>query len=82
MRVKNPNNSTTLSSHFWSEKEEGRGPSVKWKIWKQLYQPFIQCKKHADCAYKKNLIFYSTHFGLALIQEMKFLLIVLISQQD
>ena len=78
MRVKNPNNSTTLSSHFWSEKEEGRGPSVKWKIWKQPYQPL----EHADCAYKKNVILYSTHFGLALIQEMKFLLIVLISQQD
>ena len=29
MKVKNPKNSTTLSTHYWKEKEEGRDPNVK-----------------------------------------------------
>ena len=32
METKNPENSTTLSAHYWAEKESGRSPKVKWKI--------------------------------------------------
>ena len=31
-KVKNPKNSTPLSTYYWKEKDEGRNPSVKWKI--------------------------------------------------
>ena len=32
MLKKNPENSTTLSTYFWKETEEGRNPKVEWKI--------------------------------------------------
>ena len=32
MLKQKPENSTTLSSYFWREKEVGRNPSVEWTI--------------------------------------------------
>ena len=32
MKTKNPENTTTLSAHFWNEVEAGRSPKVTWKI--------------------------------------------------
>ena len=32
MLKKTPENSTTLSTYFWKETEEGRNPKVEWKI--------------------------------------------------
>ena len=32
MLKKPPENSTTLSTYFWKETEEGRNPKVEWKI--------------------------------------------------
>ena len=32
METENTDNSTTLSTHFWKETEEGRNPKITWKI--------------------------------------------------
>ena len=32
LTVHKPEGNTTLSTHFWKEKEAGRDPEVKWKI--------------------------------------------------
>ena len=32
MKVKLKTNSTTLSTHFWKEKDEGKEPKIEWKI--------------------------------------------------
>ena len=32
LTVYKPDGNTTLSTHFWQEKEAGRDPKVKWKI--------------------------------------------------
>ena len=32
LKVKKDNGNTTLSTHYWDEKEAGRDPSIKWKI--------------------------------------------------
>ena len=32
MEIQDPNNSTTLSTHFWNEVEANRDPKVTWRI--------------------------------------------------
>ena len=32
MKVEDPENSTTLSRHFWTKKKEGKDPKVSWKF--------------------------------------------------
>ena len=32
LEINSPNNSTTLSTYFWKEKEAGNNPKVKWNI--------------------------------------------------
>ena len=32
METENPENSTTLSTYFWKETDEGRKPKITWKI--------------------------------------------------
>ena len=32
METENPENSTTLSTYFWKEKNDGRNPKITWKI--------------------------------------------------
>ena len=40
MEVKNPDNSTTLSTHYWTEFEAGRAPRVSWRILEKNIPPF------------------------------------------
>ena len=40
MERKNPDNTTTLSAHFWAEQEAGRTPKVTWKVLESRIPPF------------------------------------------
>ena len=64
MRVKNPNNSTTLSSHFWREKEEGRDPSVSWRILEANIPTFYSVSKTCRlCIREKFNIVFNPHWS-------------------
>ena len=44
METENPENTTTLSAHFWKELKEGRNPKITWKIVEKnipTYNPVI-----------------------------------------
>ena len=60
----NPNNSTTLSTYVWKEREEGREPLVSWKILEKnvpLYNPVTRgCKL---CLREKFNIAFNPHLA-------------------
>ena len=40
MERQNPDNTTTLSAHFWAELEAGRAPRVTWRVLESRIPPF------------------------------------------
>ena len=62
--VKNPDRSTTLSSYFWKEKEEGRDPEVSWKILEANIPTFDPVTKTCQlCLREKFNIILNPHLA-------------------
>ena len=51
METENPENSTTLSTYFWKEKEEGRNPKITWKILEKKHFNLQPCDSKMPVVY-------------------------------
>ena len=64
MEVKNPDNTTTLSAHFWAELEAGRAPRVTWRVLENNIPSFNPLTGKCQlCIRKKFHIVLMPHFA-------------------
>ena len=62
--VKNPKGSTTLSTYFWKEKEDGGDPDVSWKILESNISTFNPVTKTCNlCLREKYNIVLNPHLA-------------------
>ena len=74
METHNPENSTTLSTYFWKEREAGRQPCISWKITEKCRKGGIMQALYATlaCAYCLIFLHYFLRGGISFyIQCMK-----------
>ena len=57
LTVKNPKGSTTLSTHFWKEKEDGEDHDVSWKILEANISTFNPVTRTCNLREKYNIVF-------------------------
>ena len=64
LQVKNPKGSTTLSTYFWKEKEDGGDPAVSWKILEANILTFNPVTKTCNlCLREKYNIVLNPHLA-------------------
>ena len=64
MLVKDPENSSTLSTHYWKELEGGRDPKITWKILERNISRFNPVRQECRlCLREKFNIVHNPHLA-------------------